>query len=74
MNTKEAKTIAFGSTEALSLTQYYEAWQWLYDNEVPLKEPDVNYMDKLICDGHLVAREGYFIIDKKTGEYSGCPS
>ena len=74
MTTKEAKSIAFGSTKAMSLTQFYEAWQWLYDHDVELEEPDVNYMDKLICDGHLVPKDGYFIIDKKTGEYCGSKS
>ena len=53
MNIKEAKSIAFGSREAPSLEAYYDAWQWLYDNKVELEIPDENYMDKLICDGHI---------------------
>ena len=51
MNTKEAKSLAFGSKPSASLEEYYLAWQWLYDNQVALAEPDVLYMDKLICDG-----------------------
>ena len=51
MNTKEAKSLAFGSKPSASLEEYYSAWQWLYDNQVSLAEPDVLYMDKLICDG-----------------------
>ena len=53
MNVKEAKSIAFGSREAASLEQYYDAWQWLYDNDVYLNVADAAYMDKLICDGHI---------------------
>ncbi len=45
MHIKDAKAIAFGSRESASLTEYYEAWQWLYDNAIPLREPDINYLD-----------------------------
>ena len=55
MNAKEAKGIAFGSKESESLEEYYGAWQWLYDQKVELEEPDLNYMDKLICDGVVIA-------------------
>ena len=51
MNTKLAKSIAFGSKPAATLPEYYDAWQWLYDNKVELSEADTNYLDKLICDG-----------------------
>ena len=51
MNVKEAKAVAFGSRPATTLQAYYDAWQWLYDNKVELQEPDLNYIDKLICDG-----------------------
>lgn len=54
MNTKEAKSIAFGSRPAASLDEYYSAWQWLYDHNVELKEPDLNYIDKLLCDGIII--------------------
>jgi hypothetical protein len=60
MNIKEAKVIAFGSREAKDLDEYYDAWQWLYDNEVELKAADELFMDKLICDGNVIPREGYF--------------
>ena len=53
MNIKEAKAIAFGSRPSVDLDEYYSAWQWLYDNSVELEIPDVEYMDKLICDGHI---------------------
>ena len=53
MNVKEAKSIAFGSKGSESLEEYFGAWQWLYDNHVYLNEADANYMDKLICDGHI---------------------
>ena len=53
MNTKEAKSLAFGSKPSTSLDEYYAAWQWLYDNQVLLTEPDNLYMDKLICDGMI---------------------
>ena len=48
MTVKDAKMIAFGSVEAASLEEYYDAWQWLYDNRVELSAADDNYMDKLI--------------------------
>ena len=51
MNIKTAKSIAFGSKESTSLEEYYQAWQWLYDNNVELSLPDTDYLDKLICDG-----------------------
>ncbi len=53
MNIREAKSIAFGSKPPKTLQAYYDAWQWLYDNHVALSEPDENYMDKLVCDGHI---------------------
>ena len=53
MNIREAKLLAFGSKPSATLEQYYGAWQWLLDNHVYLNEADANYMDKLICDGHI---------------------
>ena len=53
MNIKSAKAIAFGSKPSADLDEYYGAWQWLYDQCVYLSEADANYMDKLICDGHI---------------------
>ena len=60
MNVREAKSIAFGSKMSSDLDEYYAAWQWLYDNNIELKEPDLHFLDKLICDGHVIPREGYF--------------
>ena len=59
MNVKEAKRIAFGSDPSYDLKQFYSAWQWLHDNETELTDPDLCYMDKLICDGIVKARKGY---------------
>ena len=53
MDVKQAKSIAFGSKPSISLDEYYDAWQYLYDKSVELEIPDVEYMDKLICDGHI---------------------
>ena len=52
----QVKQTAFGSTknENISLIRYYSAWQYLYDNCIPLREVDSNYMDKLLADGILV--------------------
>ena len=61
MNVKEAKVLAFGSRESSSLEEYYEAWQWLYDNKVDLKEPDLMFLDKLICDGLVKPKKDYFV-------------
>ena len=58
MNVKQAKSIAFGSSPSTSLDEFYNAWQWLYDNKIELKQPDINYLDKLICDGIVIPREG----------------
>ena len=60
MNVKRAKALAFGTRESASLEEYWGAWQWLYDNEIELKLPDLYFLDKLICDGHVVPREGYY--------------
>lgn len=65
MNVAQAKKIAFGSQSSNDLKEYFDAWQWLYDNNIELKEPDLCYLDKLICDGSVVPKEGYFdILDK----------
>lgn len=60
MNVKRAKMIAFGSTEACSLDEYYSAWQFLYDNEVGMSMDDLFYLDKLICDGNVTPKEDYY--------------
>ena len=60
MNTKEAKTIAFGSKPSYDISDFYAAWQWLYDNDVELEDPDIAYLDKLICDGNVEPKDGYF--------------
>ena len=57
MNVKQAKAMAFGSDPSGTLEDYYQAWQWLYDHKVELSEADENYMDKLICDGHITIVE-----------------
>jgi len=59
VNVKEAKRLAFGSDPSTTLDQFYDAWQWLYDNETEMSESDYNYLDKLICDGIVKPREGY---------------
>ena len=53
MNVKQAKSIAFGSKPATDLNEYYAAWQWLHDNEVELSTADIDYLDKLVCDGQI---------------------
>jgi hypothetical protein len=65
MNVGQAKKVAFGSQPSNNLQEYFDAWQWLYDNKIELKEPDIRYLDKLICDGSVIPRKGYFdILDK----------
>ena len=54
-----AYRIARGDTEALDLIQYYDAWQYLYDNNVTLSLSDREYLDKLICDGSVLTPENY---------------
>ena len=60
MNVKHAKAIAFGSKQSETLEEFYSAWQWLYDNEIELAEPDQLYLDKCICDGNVKPKDGYF--------------
>ena len=60
MNIKLAKSIAFGTKPSETLEEFFSAWQWLYDNKIELREPDYIYLDKLICDGSVIPREGYF--------------
>ena len=64
MNTKQAKSVAFGSTPPADLDEYYDAWQWLYDNNIELKEPDIRFLDKLICDGMVVPKDNYTYNEK----------
>ena len=60
MNLKEAKSLAFGSKPSADLDEYYGAWQWLYDNEVDLRIEDLNFLDKLICDGVVQPKPDYY--------------
>ena len=60
MNARQAKCTAFGSNRNATVAEYHAAWQWLYDNEVKLDESDSYMMDKLICDGHVKPKPGYF--------------
>ena len=53
MNTKQAKSIAFGSTPASSMVEYYEAWQYLRDNNIELSDSDQHYLRKLLEDGSI---------------------
>ena len=65
MNVGQAKKVAFGSQPSYNWQEYFDAWQWLYDNQIDLKEPDLSHLDKLICDGSVIPREGYFdILDR----------
>jgi hypothetical protein len=61
VNTKEAKSLAFGSKPSATLEEYYEAWQWLYDNKIELKQADIDFLDKLICDGIVKPVNDYFL-------------
>lgn len=60
MKVGQAKRIAFGSTPTSSTEEYNAAWQWLYDNKVELEEADIYFLDKLICDGAVIPKQGYF--------------
>ena len=53
MNIKKAKSVAFGSTPAESLEEYYEAWQFLYDANTLLRESDYYYLWRLIEAGYI---------------------
>ena len=57
MYIEHAKNVALGRVPAVSLEEYYTAWQVLYDRRVPLSEPDERFMDKLICDGAVLTKD-----------------
>ena len=61
MNTRDAKSIAFGSRPSITLSEYYSAWQYLYDNKVILSQGDLLFLDKLICDGSVIAVDDYWL-------------
>lgn len=55
----DAKEVALGFIPAVTIAQYFEAWQYLYDTGAELSEPDIYYLDKLICDGTVLTKENY---------------
>ena len=48
---------AMGTSQCTDIHEWVAAWQYLYDNEAELSEPDELYMDKLICDGVILTPE-----------------
>ena len=48
---------ATGSNKCHSLSEYYDAWQWLYDHGVSLSKEESAHMDKLICDGVIITEQ-----------------
>ncbi|WVQ00403.1 hypothetical protein [Synechococcus phage MC09] len=57
MNSKEAIAVVQGKRPTCSLDEYYDAYQWLYDNNVELELPEESMLDKLVCDGVIVTEE-----------------
>ena len=57
MNSKEAIAVVRGKKPTCSLDEYYDAYQWLYDNNVELELPEESMLDKLVCDGVIVTEE-----------------
>ena len=57
MNTKEAIKIVTGKKPATSVNNFYDAYQWLYDNNVELELPEECMLDKLICDGIIITED-----------------
>ena len=55
----DAKEVALGFIPAVTIAQYYDAWQYLYDTGAELSEPDIYYLDKLICDGTVITKDNY---------------
>ena len=49
----EAMSVAKGRAERqyIDLVSYYQAWQYLLDNDSFSEEADILYADKLLCDG-----------------------
>ena len=50
---------AVGTSQTQDIHEWVAAWQYLYDNNASLSEPDRLYMDKLICDGVILTPENY---------------
>lgn len=48
---------AVGTSQCTDIHEWVAAWQYLYDNNATLSEPDRLYMDKLICDGVILTPE-----------------
>jgi hypothetical protein len=45
---------AVGKSKCRDIHEWVAAWQYLYDNHSTLSEPDMLYMEKLICDGVIL--------------------
>ena len=50
---------AVGTSQTQDIHEWVAAWQYLYDNNAQLSEPDRLYMEKLICDGVILTPENY---------------
>ena len=50
---------AMGTSQCTDIHEWVAAWQYLYDNNAQLSEPDELYMEKLICDGVILTPENY---------------
>ena len=57
MNSREAIAVVQGKKPTCSLDEYYDAYQWLYDNNVELELPEQCMLEKLICDAVIVTQD-----------------
>ena len=54
-----ARAVTRGTRQSVSLAEYYDAWQFLYDHEAPLEESEYYYLQKLIADGAVITPENH---------------
>ena len=57
MDTKTALSIAKGKQVGCDLDEFFDAYQWLYDNDIELDAPEYHMLDKLICDGVIITED-----------------
>ncbi len=71
MNSVTALSIAKGQRVGVSIDEFYDAYQYLYDNDIELEAPEYHMLDKLICDGVIVTEE-QLISHRGLGACSAC--
>lgn len=56
---EHARSVTRGDRPAVSLAEYFDAYQWLYENAEVVSESEYHYMHKLIADGAILTDENH---------------